>query len=332
MKPKTELITIGDNLTLIKKFVTQIIVNPRQDLRRWSEITNQTPAAKIGYIGQHLASLITGVKGTRSGARGNDLADGSEVKSCNKVDQVDKCKDCGSRVSRFENVCPNCGGTNIDRKDDSKWLIGVRNEHELNQYLNMDRIVFILLDYPEFSEGDFSSIRITAFEIYPKETRCKCFRQLVENHYYNIFLPKQRANKNTNPMDFHPWSFQFFKCNPVQIFECFVKDVDVNPRVLINQSKYVRPLVDRSTIASVQMPTWLLRPKEWKELLEHSNFKIEIAPFLTEDYKGISRYGFGKLDNIEKQKALPFLNQKQRGKISLRKITSSTQTDVYRRM
>lgn len=64
----------------------------------WAEITNQTPAAKIGYIGQHLASLITGVKGTGSGARGDDLADKTEVKSCNKTDQADKCKNCGARV------------------------------------------------------------------------------------------------------------------------------------------------------------------------------------------------------------------------------------------
>ena len=68
---------------------------------KWSSITNQTPNLKIGYPGQHLASLITGISGTGTGARGDDIADGSEVKSCSRVDQVDKCENCKSNVMRM---------------------------------------------------------------------------------------------------------------------------------------------------------------------------------------------------------------------------------------
>ena len=89
MIPKSEFITIDNNLEKIENFINEIIIAPKHALKRWAVITNQTPAAKIGYIGQHLTSLITGVQGTGSGARGDDLADGSEVKSCNKVDQAD---------------------------------------------------------------------------------------------------------------------------------------------------------------------------------------------------------------------------------------------------
>ena len=96
MCPNREFITIDNNLELVEQFLNELIVSPKRLLRNWASITNQTPAAKIGYIGQHLASLLTGVKGTRTGARGNDLEDGTEVKSCNKVDQADKCKDCGT--------------------------------------------------------------------------------------------------------------------------------------------------------------------------------------------------------------------------------------------
>ena len=104
MRPNTSLITINDNLSKIESFINNMIIIPRRSLHYWSEITNQTPAAKIGYIGQHLASLITGIPGTGSGARGDDLADGTEVKSCNKIDQADKCKDCGNRVMRQDTV------------------------------------------------------------------------------------------------------------------------------------------------------------------------------------------------------------------------------------
>ena len=169
MLPKSEFISISDNLNLVTTFLQEVIISPKKTLTAWAKITNQTPAAKIGYVGQHLASLITGVKGTGTGARGDDLADGTEVKSCNKIDQVDKCKDCGERVLRIEDICSSCGSKNIDRKDDSKWLFTIRDEHELNQYLQMDRVFLLLLDYPKFDLDDFNDIRISAFEIYPME-------------------------------------------------------------------------------------------------------------------------------------------------------------------
>ena len=199
MRPNREFITIDNNLELVEQFLNELIVSPKRLLRNWASITNQTPAAKIGYIGQHLASLLTGVKGTRTGARGNDLEDGTEVKSCNKIDQADKCKDCGSRVLRMEAACPNCGSTNIVRKADSKWLFSVKSEDELTQYLNLDRIVLILMDYPRFMCNDFSDIRICAFEIYPKEERMKVFRELISNHYWNIYRPKADKGEKTNP-------------------------------------------------------------------------------------------------------------------------------------
>ena len=181
MKPNLRFITIGDNIENIKSFINEIIIKPKHALTKWATITNQTPAAKIGYIGQHLTSLITGVPGTGTGARGDDLADGSEVKSCNKVDQVDKCKDCGSRVLRMEKQCSACGSTNIDRKADSKWLFSIRDQHELDQYKNLDRIVLLLMDYPNFDIGDYNDIRISVFEIYPKESRMSVFNELIQN-------------------------------------------------------------------------------------------------------------------------------------------------------
>ena len=63
MTPDASKITIHDNLEEIEQFINEIIVSPRRSLKAWASITNQTPAAKIGYIGQHLASLITGVPG-----------------------------------------------------------------------------------------------------------------------------------------------------------------------------------------------------------------------------------------------------------------------------
>ena len=338
MKPDSKLVTIDDNLVKIEKFINEAIIQPKQILTKWTKITNQTPAAKIGYIGQHLASLVTGVKGTGTGARGDDLADGSEVKSCNKVDQVDKCNNCNSRVLRMEQACSNCGSTNITRRNDSKWLFSVRDEYELDQYLNLDRIVLILMDYPNFKVGDYKDIRISIFEIYPKDERMKVFRELLNNHYYNNFKPKQEAKQNTNPMNLHPWKIQFYKCNPIQIFECIIKDIDKTPRIVINQDKYIFPLQDRKQLQSIPMPSSLLKEGEWEELLENASFDDDIKPLINSDALNklqittLTKEIFSQLSIAKKAQALPFLDVKLRDYISLRPITSVRQKTHYQRV
>ena len=102
MTPDRVRITLGDNRAHITKMLMELILLPRRDLVKWAKFTKQTPNIKIGYPGQHLASLVTGVEGARTGARGHDLIDGSEVKSCSRVDQLDKCKECKDAVARLD--------------------------------------------------------------------------------------------------------------------------------------------------------------------------------------------------------------------------------------
>lgn len=321
---------IENNIELIKEFLDDVIVAPRNTLHKWATITNQTPAVKLGYIGQHLASLITGVKGTGSGARGDDLSDGSEVKSCNKIDQADKCLNCGSRVLRFEEVCPQCGSTDIKRKNDSKWLFSIRDEYELEQYLTMDRIVLILMDYPNFLKNDFKDIRISCFEIYPKEERMSVFCELIRNYYYHIFRPKLEANEKTNPMNLHPFGFQFYKCNPIQIFSCIIKNIETNPEIEIDEDKYIPPYQERdANIPSLMMPSSLLRANEWEILLERADYEREIKHLLVE--KTIQKEKFMILSIAKKIELLPFLDEVLRSYIPLREIVSIQQRRHYRR-
>ena len=329
MRPDTSKITISDNLEQIRQFIEEIIVAPKRSLRKWATITNQTPAAKIGYIGQHLASLITGIPGTGSGARGDDLADGSEVKSCNKIDQADKCMNCGARVMRFEEKCSECGSSKIVRKDDSKWLFSIRDEHELNQYLTMDRIVLILMDYPDFKQHNYKDIRITSYEIYPKEERMKVFGELICNHYQNIYLPKLHNNLKTNPMNLHPGLIQFYKCNPIRTFSCVIKDIDTNPIIEIDKDAYIAPSVERnSTFDSILMPSSLLQPKEWDILFKTANYKKEILPLLT---KTVSKKQLRTVPFRQLSSYLPFLDEKLRNYIPLRDIVSKQQQNHYQR-
>lgn len=330
MEPLNEKIKISNNLVNIEKFINDVIVSPKHLLKEWSKITNQTPAVKLGYIGQHLASLITGVPGTGSGARGDDLQDGSEVKSCNKIDQADKCNSCGARVMRYDMACPSCGSQNIERKDDSKWLFTVRSKEELLQYLEMDRIVLILMDYPNFNNNDFNDIRISCFEIYPKEERGNVFCELIKNHYNNIYLPKLNNGDKTNPMNLHPWSYQFYKCNPIRTFECIVKNIDTNPQIVIDRDTYVEPNVIRDDSFDILMPSHLLKSsQEWDTLIDNADYETEIKPLLNKNCDISGESNLKNLTNTLKEEALPFLDKTLRNYLPLRPVKSTKQKTKY---
>lgn len=264
MQPDKSLITISDNEKLITEFVSDMIISPRQLAHKWSGITNQTPNLKTGYPSQHLASLIVGMKGTATGARGNDIVDGSEVKACSKVDQMDICGNCRKGILRSDVVCPYCGSADIIRNNDSKWLIGIRSSDELRMALDeTPRFIFIVTDYPSFDMGNFSDIRIRAFEIWPKSERCGRFRELLENYYHFIYSAHIKDNpaKTPAPKNLWPDKFPFYMCNPIKIFECLINNaLSDSPAVKIVH--YVKPEIDRENLPSELMPSSLLNKHE----------------------------------------------------------------------
>jgi len=263
MKPNTKLISLKDNPRQIIKLLEELVLTPRVSALKWSAITKQTPNIKIGYPGQHLASLITGMCGERTGARGNDLIDGSEVKSCSRIDQLDVCKKCGASVARSEETCSACDSTDIIRKDDSKWLFTIRSESDLRVLLqDVNRIVLLMGDYPRFGEAHFSTLRFQAFEIWTRSTRNARFAELMKNYYRKIYLAHKKNNvaKTPAPKNFWPFSYQFYLCNPIPVFECIVTSADANPKIHIEN--YVEPHIDRSKIESVHMPVELLKDPE----------------------------------------------------------------------
>lgn len=268
---QTKFITIPDNKRLIKKLIKELVLDPRIKALDWAKITNQTPNIKIGYPGQHLASLITGVKGSRTGARGDDLEDGSEVKSCSRVDQLDTCKDCKKKVSRMEIKCAFCGSLNIDRKNDSKWLFSVKNESELKLLTqDIDRIFLTIADYPNFEESDFQTIRFQAFEIWNNTPRHKRFKEIMTNYYHKIFLEHIKLNprKTPAPKNFWPYSYQFYLCNPIKVFSCIIKKSNSDPEIIIE--KYIEPQEDRSKIPSEDMPVEILKLDEILQLIKNA--------------------------------------------------------------
>ena len=263
MVPNKKLVTLTDNIEQITKLLSELVLQPRINAIKWSTITKQTPNIKIGYPGQHLASLIAGMEGERSGARGNDLVDGSEVKSCSRIDQLDICKNCENPVARLEDKCSNCGSVEVERKNDSKWLFSIRNEDELKTLVHeVGRVLLVLGDYPGFDDGDFNTLRFQAFEIWPESKRNRRFGEIMKNYYYKIYLghKKKNAAKTPAPKNFWPYQYQFYICNPIPIFNCIVKNANSAPEIKILH--YVKPNEDRTFLPSVIMPVEILKDSE----------------------------------------------------------------------
>ena len=269
MRLEPAQITLHNNVSNIEKMLMDLILRPRRDLAKWAKVTKQTPNIRIGYPGQHLASLVTGVEGERTGARGHDLSDGSEVKSCSRVDQLDKCKDCKAAVARIEDKCPKCRSTEITRNNDSKWLFAIRSKEELTTLLNkVPRVVLILSDYPYYDDNDWETLQFQVFEIWPEDQRHTHFRTLMDNYFRNIYLPHIKRNpRNTPaPKNFWPYSFQFYMCNPVRVFHCVVENALENPQIKVLE--YVKPTTDRATVAPVLMPMSVLTTSEKSTLIK----------------------------------------------------------------
>jgi hypothetical protein len=255
------------NEALIQKCVMELFVTPRKLLYEWSCLTEQTNHTKIGYTGQHLASVILNIKGCKTGARGDDCMDGTEVKSCSRVDQSDKCSRCKINILRLDKLCPNCNKNDkIIRNNDSKWLLTIRSQEELNAYLNLDRLLLIIEDYPDFDNQNYNDISITIYEIYPKKDICSNFSKIITNYFTEIYTSNllKSPKKVPAPKNFWPNSYQFHLCNPFEIFKCKITNYLTDP--VINILKYIKPDEPRKITDIPKMPIELLNSNEKKSI------------------------------------------------------------------
>ena len=270
MQPDIAQIAIRNNRAQIRNMLMELVLRPRRDLTKWANTTKQTPNIKIGYPGQHLASLVAGMEGTRTGARGHDLCDMSEVKSCSRVDQLDKCKVCKAAVARIEPTCPQCGSDRIKRNNDSKWLLGIKSREELAYLLDeVPRVIFILSDYPYYDRQDWDTLQFQVFEIWPSHDRHRNFRELMTRYFENIYLPhiEQNPQKTPAPKNFWPYSFQFYMCNPVRTLQCMATNANTDPHLEILE--YVEPDANRAEVSPVRMPYSVLNHVELTTIRQH---------------------------------------------------------------
>lgn len=212
--------------------LTDLYVRLRRDLQRWAMVTHQTPQARMGYVGQHLVSVVTGYPGGRSGARGDDLKlpNGrvGEIKCCYRVDQLGQCAACGAPVASIEHKCPRsaCQSDNISRKDDSKWLLGPKTETELRELFVPERYYFVLFEFEDIAEA--TDINVCIYEVDPK---CLGFALAMIDYFFNI-----RAHSSSGaPFNLWPNSPKFLMMKPKLIYwSVIATDDSIDTRIFPN--------------------------------------------------------------------------------------------------
>ncbi len=83
-------LSLEDRKNLAMQLLQEQVIGQREKLNYWSTITAQSSQIDTGYIAQHLVSLQTQIAGQGMRGKGDDLCDGSEVKSANFLDSMDK--------------------------------------------------------------------------------------------------------------------------------------------------------------------------------------------------------------------------------------------------
>lgn len=177
--PKLESLNESERKTLIIKFLTDQIIEERKRLHFWRSLTNQPAQIDTGYMAQHLVSLVTGIKGGGFRGKGDDLADGSEVKSANFLDSYDakgaiaprwnfQCNDIQQMLSLLD--YPAIYLTSIDFSPTNNirfrvWKLNPRIHKEFNlRYSEWMKV----LGYPKLSSPERPGVN---FQLFPPRNK-----------------------------------------------------------------------------------------------------------------------------------------------------------------
>lgn len=318
----------------IRELLVDLFAEPRKAVYKWSRITGQTAQVRLAYPGQHLASVVTGTPGAGTAARGDDLEDGSEVKSCSRADQLGDCTVCQSNVLASLDACPACGSTDIDRKTDSHWIIAVKTEAEVDLLLRrVPRVVLVLFDRPA---DDARTVQIRIWEIWPRSQRNLHFVRFVEDYYANNFRRKLDQGLRPAPCNLHPLKFDFYLMNPLQTFRATVHERDDDAEVVVHS--VVPPDADRCGLESEPMPTRVLRPDEFLRVARGTP-AAELLRYVPAQQRDDAQHAVddlrvGRPDPRRVQRAMelvPLIDEDARSVLEMRKKRIKETPPSYRR-
>lgn len=236
---------LGD-LDSSERLLEDLYIGLREKLLLWAAVTKQTPQARMGYIGQHLTSIVTGYPGGMSGGRGYDLilpnGRAAEIKTCYRVDQLGICKVCRSSVSSIQESCANCFSQNIERKDDSKWLLAVKTDKDFKELLDPEKYFFVLFEFEDLNDPSNLNIVASIWEVDPRHLG---FAACMVDYKINI----QGSSASGAPFNLWPHMLKFQLMAPKLIYQARILENSIETRVFPGQRGHpsTTPVSEMST-------------------------------------------------------------------------------------
>jgi hypothetical protein len=83
-------LSLHQRIALVEELFTDFFGDLHTTLQKWAALTGQSAQVDTGYIAQFVASIILQEPGQGFRGKGDDLADGSEVKSAANISGVDR--------------------------------------------------------------------------------------------------------------------------------------------------------------------------------------------------------------------------------------------------
>lgn len=173
-------LTNEQRIALLEELFGDFFLNQHRILQKWASLTGQTAQVDTGYIAQFVASIITGIPGQGFRGKGDDLIDGSEVKSAANISGVD--------TPRWNH---NMGTVEGDEK---RRLKGEKTNSE--RYLEAPYLVYLLADRTASAKKDAPpELRIRTWCVNVQKD--KAWRELVEK--YNKTKKGETYNLQLHP-------------------------------------------------------------------------------------------------------------------------------------
>ena len=160
--------------------------------------------SESGFMGEFLASLITGKKGTASAGSGFDLSDGNKADEAKLAILVraSVCTECGNKVLFFKEKCE-CGCSKFKFPNDSRFSMdskaGIEYKEQLDKYV-------VQVIKPVVNSFNCTEFIYEAFLI---DAKNKYFTEYLMNQYIN-------SNKSNN-CNLLPYSYDFYRAEPVKV-------------------------------------------------------------------------------------------------------------------
>jgi hypothetical protein len=233
--------------------IKELYVDLRRRVNQWAAITHQTAQARMGYVGQHLVSVVTGYPGGKSGARGHDLIidptkdSFGEIKTCYRIDQLGLCLDCGARVAAIEQACSVCDSDNIAKKDDSKWLLTIKDPKELREAL--EPTYYFLVLFEGIMEPEEGTIQSSVWRVDPNEPG---FALCAIDYFLNI----RSRSKSKAPFNWWPYSAKFYLMKPELAYRSLILSDDTI-RTITFGDRYGQPEAPGSWAADFSRSSFL---------------------------------------------------------------------------